>query len=59
MQSDNMYLNGLIKAFFDFLKEEKEGNSNSELRLTEKIEATRLLFPEDRKKLKTRTNHFY
>ena len=47
----NTYLYSLRKAFREFISEECSGYCYSELRLTKKIEAARLLFPEDMKKL--------
>ena len=47
----NAYLYSLRKAFREFITEETRGYCCTELRLTKKIEAARLLFPEDRGKL--------
>ena len=48
---DNLYLHSILKAFREFLAEEKQGNICTELRLTKKIEAARTLFPEEKKRL--------
>lgn len=48
----NLYLVSIIKAFQDFLDEEKKGLSFTENRLVKKIEYARDLFKEDWKKFK-------
>lgn len=48
----NMYLETLCKAFREFVIEEANDICLSEKRFLEKIEAIRLLFPEDKKQLK-------
>ena len=47
----NVYLYAIRKAFREFLLEESKGFICSEIRLTKKIEAAQLLFPEHRKEL--------
>ena len=49
---NNPYLFALRKSFHEYLSEETKGNIFSELRLTKKIEAARLLYPESLKALR-------
>jgi prophage antirepressor-like protein len=44
----NLYLFSILKAMREFILEETKGYTSSELRLTEKIKAARILFQEDR-----------
>ena len=48
---ENLYLYSLRKAFLEFIQEEVKGYCSTELRLQEKIEAARKLFPEAKKQL--------
>ena len=50
----NLYSYALNKAYKEFLKEERLGQIYTELRLTKKIEAARLLFPEYKKQYEKR-----
>lgn len=49
---ENMYLISLFRAFNTFLVEDVKGQLHTELRLTEKIKAARLLFGNDRQPLR-------
>ena len=51
----NPYLYALRKSFYEFLVEETRGHLFSDLRLKNKIEAARLLFPEARMNLRCKT----
>lgn len=51
-QQGNLYLVAILKATKEFLSEEAQNNSYSEIRLVEKIKAARLLFGEDKKSLR-------
>lgn len=46
---DNPYLFSIVKAMQEFLMEEMKGYISSELRLMNKIEAARKLFPEEKR----------
>jgi len=46
---ENLYVQTLVKAFHEFICDDALDNSNSELKLSNKIKAVRLLFPEERK----------
>jgi prophage antirepressor-like protein len=46
---DNLYLLSILKAMREFIIEEASGHICTELRLVEKIEAARTLFPEQKK----------
>ena len=48
----NPYLYSIRKSFKEFLQEETRGILSSDLRLTKKIEAARLLFPQSRDELR-------
>ena len=48
----NRIVHAYRKAFYEFLIEETRGYIFTELRLTKKIEAARLLFPEDKQKVR-------
>lgn len=48
----NLYLTAIAKAVQEFVVEECSGNSYSEQRLMNKIEAARLLFGDERQSLK-------
>ena len=50
--SRNIYLYCIRKAFRAFLNEETRGYAFSDARLQHRIEAARLLFPEDRERLR-------
>lgn len=45
---DNPYLYAVVKAMQEFLLEEMQGNSFSEVRLNSKIEAARQLFTQEK-----------
>ena len=47
----NLYLISIFRAFFEFLCDERKGYNFNELRLTKKIEAARLLFPQEHKSI--------
>jgi len=47
---NNLYVQTLVKAFHEFLCDDALDNSNSELKLSSKIKAVRLLFPEEKKR---------
>ena len=51
----NPYLYAIRKSFKEFLEEETHGSISSDLRLNSKIAAARLLFPESRALLKSKT----
>jgi len=53
---DNLYLISLAKAWKEFIEEEAQGNTFTELRLMKKIEAARELFPEDKKTMRLSLN---
>ena len=48
----NRIIHAYRKIFWEFLVEESRGHIFSELRLTKKIEAARLLYPEARRELR-------
>lgn len=48
----NRYLDAIFSAMQEFIKEEINGNSSSEIRLIKKIEASRLLFSKDKDSLR-------
>ena len=48
----NLYLIAIAKAMYEFIEEESKGQIFTEVRLTEKIEAARVLFPDYKKMLR-------
>lgn len=51
IDSNNLYVQGLIKVINDFMLEESSGCTNSELRLKNKIESLKSVFSEERGKM--------
>ena len=51
--NDNMYMFSILKAVQEFIAEDVKGNRFAELRLANKIEASRTLFEEQRQDLRT------